>query len=134
MKKVFFFIIESQGAWWAINGGRQLGPYDTSQLALDAIVWAVTNFPDPDAVVSAMGPVGRKEIAGRGWQYLRCACHWGDAHDGLIDGRECELAQERHGIVGDKIDRLRLSGFDVRYRRGEVPPAPTAVEDARRWR
>jgi hypothetical protein len=49
------FIIESKGTWWAMNGGRQLGPYETSQLALDAIVWAVTNFPDPDVLVSAVG-------------------------------------------------------------------------------
>ena len=55
MKKVFFFIIEFRGTWWATNGGRQLGPYDTSQLALDAIVKAVTTFPDPDTVVSAVG-------------------------------------------------------------------------------
>ena len=54
MKKVFFFIIEVKG-WWAASGARQMGPYETSQLALAAVVKAITTFPDPDLAMDVVG-------------------------------------------------------------------------------
>ena len=55
MKRVFFFIVESKGNWWATSGVRQLGPYETSSLATSAVVKAISTFPDPDVSMVVVG-------------------------------------------------------------------------------
>jgi hypothetical protein len=56
MRRVYYFLVELEGAWWVNCGGKQLGPYDYRALAIEEAKEAVGLFLDPEEQVSIIGP------------------------------------------------------------------------------
>jgi hypothetical protein len=56
MRRVYYFLVQVEGAWWVNCGGRQLGPYDTRRLAIEGAREVVSLFVDPEEQVSIIGP------------------------------------------------------------------------------
>ena len=56
MQRLYYFLVEIEGAWWVNCGGKQLGPYAYRNLAIEEAREVDGLFVDPLNPISIIGP------------------------------------------------------------------------------